>query len=154
MSVRDAERARDAANAGDVAIHDAKPARSRPRYVAAVLATIATGLASRAWASALPWWLAKNLGDALYATMVFWGFGVLAPRARTSRVGLAALAFCVAIELSQRYRAPWIDAVRATLPGRLILGQGFHAFDLVCYVLGAALAAGLELVVRRCRAES
>ena len=124
-------------------------ARSRGRYAAAVAATIVAGLASRAYAAYLPWWLAKNAGDALYATMVFWGFGLLAPRARTSRLALAATAFCFAIELTQRYHAPWIDAVRATTPGRLVLGQGFHAFDLVCYVIGVGLGVGLELVFRR-----
>lgn len=100
----------------------------------------------------MPWWLAKNLGDALYATMVFWGFGFLAPRASTPRVALAAVAFCFAIELSQAYHAPWIDGVRATTPGRLVLGQGFHAFDLVCYVLGIALAMALESLGRRAAA--
>ena len=125
------------------------PARSRWRYAFAVAATIATGLASRAYAAHLPWWLAKNAGDALYATMVFFGFGFLAPRAKTSMVALGATAFCVAIEVMQLYQAPWINAVRATTPGRLVLGQGFHAFDLVCYVLGVGLGVGLELAVRR-----
>jgi len=130
------------------------PVRSRWRYAFAVAATIAVGLASRAYAAHLPWWLAKNAGDALYATMVFFGFGFLATRAKTSMVAFAAMAFCVAIEFMQLYRAPWIDAVRATTPGRLVLGQGFHAFDLVCYGLGVGLGVGLELAVRRRYARS
>jgi hypothetical protein len=121
-------------------------------YAAAVVATIGAGLASRVYSAYLPWWLAKNLGDALYATMVFWGFGFLAPRAQTWRVALAAVAFCFAVELSQTYHAPWIDGVRATTPGHLVLGQGFHAFDLVCYVLGVALGVALERVGRRAAA--
>jgi hypothetical protein len=125
--------------------------RSRGWYAAAVAATIVAGLGSRAIAAHLPWWLAKNAGDALYATMMFWGLGVVAPRARTSRVAVVALAACCAIEASQAYRAPWIDAVRATTPGRLVLGQGFHAFDLVCYAIGVGLAVALELGVRRLR---
>ena len=45
--------------------------------------------------------------------------------------------------------AVWI---RATLPGRLVLGQGFHALDLVCYVIGVALGVAVELaVLRLCR---
>jgi len=132
-----------------VVASDSPAARSRWRYAVAVAVTIAAGLASRAYAAHLPWWLAKNAGDALYATMVFFGFGFVAPRARTSRVALAAAAFCFAVELAQLYRAPWIDAVRATTPGRLVLGQGFHAFDLVCYVIGVGVGAGLELAVRR-----
>ncbi|HSR95969.1 MAG TPA: DUF2809 domain-containing protein [Kofleriaceae bacterium] len=123
--------------------------RSRWVYAAAAVATIGAGLASRAYSRHLPWWLAKNLGDALYAPMVFWSVGFLAPRVRTSRVAIAAVAFCFAIELSQAYHAPWIDGVRATTPGRLVLGQGFHAFDLVCYVLGVALAVSLEHLGRR-----
>jgi hypothetical protein len=130
-------------------------ARSRWRYAAAAALTIAVGLASRSYHAYLPWWLAKNAGDALYATMVVFGTGFLAPRASTARVALAATAFCFAIELSQLYRAPWIDSVRETTPGRLVLGQGFHAFDLVCYVIGAALGASLDLGLRgRARAAS
>jgi hypothetical protein len=125
--------------------------RSRVAYAAAVVVTIGAGLASRRCAAQLPWWLAENAGDALYATMVFWGLGFLLPRARTASVALAATAFCFAIELSQLYRAPWLDAIRATTPGHLVLGQGFHATDLVCYAIGAALAAGIELMVRRLR---
>lgn len=124
-------------------------ARSRWRCAAATVATIVAGLASRAYGAHLPWWLAKNAGDALYATMVFWALGFLVPRARAARVALAAVAFCFAIELGQLYHAPWIDGVRATTPGRLVLGQGFHALDLVCYVIGVALGAGLELGLRR-----
>jgi hypothetical protein len=126
-------------------------ARSRTIYAVAVVVTIALGLASRAYAARLPWWLAKNAGDALYATMVFWGLGAVAPRARTATVAAAALGFCVAIELSQLYRAPWLDAARATTPGHLVLGQGFHAFDLVCYAIGVAIAAAIEVIARRLR---
>lgn len=122
--------------------------RSRGWYAAAVALTIAAGLGSRAVASALPWWLAKNAGDALYATMVFFGIGFVAPGTRTSSAAAIALVFCAAIEFSQAYHAPWLDAVRDTLPGRLVLGQGFHAFDLVCYAIGVALGAALELASR------
>ncbi|HEX3481289.1 MAG TPA: DUF2809 domain-containing protein [Kofleriaceae bacterium] len=122
--------------------------RSRGRYAAAVAVTIAAGLGSRAVASALPGWLAKNAGDALYATMVFFGIGFIAPRIRTSTAAAIALAFCAAIEGSQAYHTPWLDAVRDTLPGHLVLGQGFHAFDLVCYAIGVALGALLEIASR------
>ena len=119
--------------------------RTRITYACAVAATIALGLASRRFAAELPWWLAKNAGDGLYATMIYFGLRVLWPRARTWRVALGAVGFCATIEFSQLYQAPWIDAVRATTPGRLVLGQGFHAFDLACYAIGVALAVLLEL---------
>lgn len=118
--------------------------RSRIVCAGAVAVTIAAGLGSRAAGRQLPWWLATSAGDALYATMVYWAVAFVAPRARRSRLALVALAVCCAIELSQLVRAPWLDGVRATLPGRLVLGQGFVAFDLVCYAIGVALGAGSE----------
>jgi hypothetical protein len=105
-----------------------------------VALTIVAGLASRA--VPLPWWLAKNAGDALYATMIYFAVGFALPRASTVRVAIAALAWCFAVEGLQAVHVGWLDRVRATLPGRLVLGQGFHAFDLVCYVVGVALAIG------------
>jgi hypothetical protein len=120
----------------------------------AVAVTIAAGLGSRAVASALPWWLAKNAGDALYATMVFFGIGCVAPRMRTTTAAASALGFCAAIEGSQAYHAPWLDAVRDTRAGHLVLGQGFHAFDLVCYAIGVALGVALELAALRRRGRS
>ncbi len=111
--------------------------------------TIVVGLASRRYASHLPSWLAKNAGDALYATMMFWGIGLLLPRASTLRIALLATAFCFAVEASQLYHAPGIDAVRSTRLGALVLGSGFHALDLLCYVIGVALGAAIELGARR-----
>lgn len=129
-------------------MHSRPPPRSRLLYAGLVAVTIALGLASRRFAAALPSWLAKNAGDALYATMTYWGFGLLAPRARALHVAAAAAAFCFAIELGQLYHAPAIDAVRATRLGALVLGSGFHTLDLVCYVVGVALAAALERAVQ------
>jgi hypothetical protein len=124
-------------------------ARSRWIYAGAVVITIAIGLASRHFASALPWWLAKNAGDALYATMVYFGLAMLAPRAKPIWIALAAIAFCFAIETLQLYQAPWIEQIRATKLGGLVLGHGFHAFDLACYVIGVGLAVAIELAARR-----
>jgi hypothetical protein len=127
--------------------------RSRPRsravQAALVAITIVLGLASRRYAAHLPSWLAKNAGDALYATMMFWGIGLLAPRISTLGAALGAAGLCFAIEASQLYHAPGIDAVRATRLGALVLGSGFHALDLLCYVIGVVVAAGIELTARR-----
>ena len=51
----------------------------------------------------------------------------------------------------QMVQAPWLDALRATLFGRLVLGQGFLWSDLVCYAAGIAIGvvAELALQVRR-----
>jgi hypothetical protein len=125
--------------------------RSRVAYAAALLLVIAAGLGSRVFGRFLPAFVAAYAGDTLYATMVFVLLGLAAPRWSTARVGAAALASSCAIEVSQLYHAPWIDAIRATVPGALVLGYGFLWSDLACYVAGVALAVGAERLTGRPR---
>ncbi len=121
--------------------------RPRLAYALATASTIALGLASRGFAAQLPTpvgtFVAAYVGDALWAAMVFFGISTLVPRvALRARVAIA-LAYCVATELSQLYHAPWIDELRATRLGGLVLGFGFLWSDLIAYTIGVAAAAVL-----------
>ena len=80
--------------------------------------------------------------------MVFAGFGFLLPRASTLVVALLALTFSWSVEFSQLYHAPWIDAIRATIPGKLVLGNTFNWLDLPAYAVGIALGALVEWRLR------
>ena len=123
--------------------------QARPgRTLALLAATIALGLATRRFPGAFPDLIARYGGDALWAAMVLWFVVLLRPRLAVRRAALVAISIAAAVELSQRYHAPWIDAVRATRMGALALGQGFLWSDLVCYAVGVGLAAALELALR------
>jgi glycopeptide antibiotics resistance protein len=74
--------------------------------------------------------------------MVFWGIGFLFVKMSTGKVMAAALLLSYAIEFSQLYQADWINALRHTTLGGLVLGFGFLWSDLVCYTAGV-LAGGL-----------
>ena len=50
-----------------------------------------------------------------------------------------ALSFSYLIEVSQLYHAPWIDSIRATTLGGLVLGFGFLWSDIACYTVGVTL---------------
>ena len=84
------------------------------------------------------------LGDALWAAMVYWWAGALAPSLGVGARTRAALVFAFGIEWSQCYHAPGIDAVRATPLGHLVLGSDFDARDLLAYAVGVASAALVE----------
>jgi hypothetical protein len=123
--------------------------RSRAPFVALAALTIPCGLALRYTAVPLPRLVTTEGGDALYATLVYFLARVLWPAPlRRARAALAAVGFCFAIEIGQLCHAPWIDGVRKTVLGGLILGHGFLAVDLLAYVLG--VGAGL-LVERAAR---
>lgn len=123
--------------------------RSRVRLLALTGATIALGLATRAAPAAFPGVVATYGGDVLWATMVAWLVALVQPAVRTRTMAAVALGVSWLVEVSQLVHVPWLDAVRATRVGALVLGQGFLWSDLVCYAVGAALAAGVDVAVRR-----
>ena len=59
--------------------------------------------------------------------------------------------FFYGIELSQLYHALWIDAIRNTTLGGLIIGFGFLWSDLVCYTIGKTSRLPLYNSCRGCR---
>ncbi len=96
--------------------------------------------------------MATYAGDALWAAAAYLALGVAWPSAPFMRRAAAAFAFAVAVEASQLYHAPWIDGIRATRLGALVLGSGFIWSDLACYAVGvAACAAGERLADRLVR---
>jgi sugar lactone lactonase YvrE len=114
--------------------------------------TVLAGLGSRKYPDALPHFLAEYFGDTVWALMVFLLLGLVFPRATTARLATSALAVAYLDELTQLYHAPWIDSIRDTRLGGLILGQGFLWSDLVCYAAGIGVgAAGEWLAARRAR---
>ena len=123
--------------------------RSRILCFGLLLATVALGLATRQYPSAFPPWLARDGGDALWAGTVFWLVALLRPGLATRRVARAALAIAYGVELSQLYHAPWIDAVRASRLGALVLGQGFVWSDLFRYAAGVGLVAPVDAWLTR-----
>lgn len=125
--------------------------RSRAVYLALTAAVVALGLASRRYRAALPSFLGAYAGDTLWAAMVFLLGAVVCNRSRTSTLLLGALLFAFGIELSQLYHAPWIDTIRGSRLGGLVLGFDFVWSDLLCYTAGACAAAGLDLMLVRSR---
>jgi hypothetical protein len=87
-----------------------------------------------------------NAGTALYASMVYAGVFVLAPRTRPWVAGPAAIVFCWAVEISQLTGLPAELSQRSAI-ARLALGVQFDAEDLFWYVVGAVPLAVLHHVV-------
>lgn len=113
--------------------------RNRAIYAMAAALVIGTGLLWRSGLVPLSDFVSKYGGDALWALMVFLCFGIAFHRSSTVRIALAALCFAWCIEFLQLYHAPWIDGIRSTRPGRLVLGTTFNSPDLLAYVIGIAL---------------
>ena len=126
--------------------------RNRLIYFALALITMLLGLASRSSLVVLPEFLSVFAGDVLWALMVFWLFRTMQPLALILHSAILALCFTFAIEFTQLYNAPWIDVIRATKLGGLVLGFGFKPSDLLCYSVGEAIGCTLDTVfLNRCK---
>ncbi|WP_349655092.1 DUF2809 domain-containing protein [Neobacillus sp. YX16] len=55
--------------------------------------------------------------------------------------------FSFSIEFSQLYQEEWINQIRGTLLGALILGKGFLTVDLIRYTTGIAIASSLDRLI-------
>lgn len=121
--------------------------RTRTSYIAAALLTITAGLLVHLRGEALGSAARDMIGDALWAAMIAWWVGALVPRARLLSRSAAAYAICAVVEVSQLYHTPWLDALRATTVGHLVLGSGFDPRDLAAYAVGVAGAGLFEVVI-------
>lgn len=123
--------------------------RNRILYGAIEVGVIATGLGTRRYGKHLPEVIAVYGGDTLWALMVFVGIGLIARAWPTKWVAGLALAVCYGVEISQLYHAGWIDQLRHSAVGGLVLGQGFLWSDLVCYTVGVGLGIAAETLWSR-----
>jgi hypothetical protein len=115
--------------------------KKRLLLIPVILIVIGLGLLSRK-VSILP----AATGDLLYALMMFYILRLVLIKKSAPVIGVISLVICFGIECMQLIQVPWLNEMRATLPGRLILGQGFLWTDLVAYTLGASVGVMLEKV--------
>jgi hypothetical protein len=123
--------------------------RTRGAHAFSLVAVIALGLASRKYPSLFPDALGKYPGDALWALMVFLFLGIIRPSQSTGLRALIALGVAYLDEVSQLYHAPWINAVRTTTLGHLVLGSAFSWMDIVAYTVGVVTGSVVEIYARR-----
>ena len=120
--------------------------RSRILYLILTIITIILGLSSRK-VSGLPQIISAYSGDILWALMMFLIIAFIFKKKSTIFIISWAIILSFGIEISQLYHAPWIDSIRATTLGGLILGFGFLWSDLICYTVGIVFGAIIDKLI-------
>ncbi|ABS40708.1 DUF2809 domain-containing protein [Clostridium botulinum] len=118
--------------------------RNRLVYGFATFIVMFLGLCSRKLKYFIPDFLNVYLGDTLWALMIFMLFAFIFKGTKTKMVALMALAFCYLIEISQLYHSNWIDNIRKTTLGGLVLGYVFSWKDLLAYAIGIGIGIIVE----------
>jgi len=122
--------------------------RPRPLALSLVLmvVTMIGGLVIRFVPFGLLPVVVKYGGSMLWALMIYWIVSTLLPSLRLCAVALLTAGITVSVEFFKLYHAPALDAFRLTLPGILLLGRFFSAWDILAYWI--AIAAGVFLDAR------
>lgn len=123
--------------------------RSRILLALMIIVVIAAGLASRKYPWLFPTVLDKYPGDSLWAIMVFLGFAFLWPKAKTLSLATLAIFFSLAIETSQLYQADWINNIRSTTLGHLVLGAAFSWTDILAYAVGIGIVSSIDAGINK-----
>ena len=108
---------------------------NRLNYFISIILILILGILSRK-ISGIPLFI----GDMLYAVLIYFGFRFLFIDSTKSTSLLFSLLFCFGIEFLQLVQIDWLIAIRKTILGHYILGEGFLWLDLLCYVIGTLLA--------------
>ena len=122
--------------------------RRRLLYIISIVIVIALGLASRK-IMGFPYFVYEYVGDVLWAVKVYIIFAVLFPSEKIPLISVVTFFFSFLIEFSQIYHAPWIDSIRDTFIGGLVLGYGFLWSDILCYLIVTAIGAVLYSILLR-----
>lgn len=121
-----------------------KKNRNRSICILIMISFMVLGLLSRKINENLPVIINVYLGDLLWSMMIYFATTFVFYRSTVVRIIMFSLLFCYGIEVSQLYHEPWIDSIRATTLGGLILGYGFLWSDILSYTLGVAAAAVID----------
>lgn len=118
-------------------------------YISIIIIVIFLGLLSRKLTDYLPNIINLFLGDSLWAMMIFFFCKLFWENWKLKKVGLTSLTFCFIIELSQLYQANWINVIRKTTLGWLILWRGFLWSDLLAYTIGISLGIIIDIFIQK-----
>lgn len=93
--------------------------------------------------------IAEYGGDVIWAGMFLFLLRVFFSRVKLWKLALVCYAMGLADELLQLYHAPWIESIRQTRIGGLVLGFGFLWSDVICYAVGTIIAYLLISFIER-----
>ena len=81
--------------------------------------------------------------------VVFWIFvaACFFPRVKTWRLAAIVLAVTCGLEFAQLWHPAWLESMRRTFAGRVILGTTFDWYDFPPYFVGALLGWALLSIV-------
>jgi hypothetical protein len=111
----------------------------KTKYILFTLLFMVVGYTSRQYYPTTGTFIHDYVGDAIWAGMIYWGFRMIQSKSICMKSVIYAIIFCFGIEFLQLYHATWIESLRHTKLGGLILGFEFLWSDLLSYIIGISI---------------
>ncbi|NEQ72882.1 MAG: DUF2809 domain-containing protein [Okeania sp. SIO2C9] len=113
--------------------------RYRITILICLILTLILGFVTKFYQGLFSEWLNNSFSSIFYEA--FWIFLVIFIRPRLQPGLVAFWVFIVTcfLEFMQLWKPPFLQAIRATLIGRLLLGNTFVWWDFLYYILGCTL---------------
>ncbi len=111
----------------------------RRKLLLSIVCIVPFGLMTKFYRGPGQGWLNDAFGGVPYE--IFWMLIVayLWPRLPPRTVALLVFAVTCLVEFLQLWQPAWLQTIRATLPGRLVLGNAFTWSDFLYYAIGCWL---------------
>ena len=100
-------------------------------------------------------WLKNGIGNITYEIFGIFLLAIIWPRSSLIKVAIGICLVTCGVEFLQGWQPPFLQALRSTFLGTIILGNHFSWLDFPWYILGSFLAWGsAEWLRRRCTSPS
>lgn len=119
--------------------------KKRIIYLLLVFLVMLAGLISRQYIFNIE--MPVFVGDILWGAMIYVGFRFLIVNKSKNLSLVLALGYSYLTEITQLYQGEWINAIRHTTLGALVLGFNFSFLDIFYYTVGIAIIAFLDYKV-------
>lgn len=108
----------------------------RRHLLLSIVFIVPLGLATKFYRGPGQAWLNDAFGGIPYE--IFWMLlvALIWPQLQPKAIALLVLITTCLLEFSQLWQPTWLQAMRATLPGRLVLGNAFTWSDFPYYAIG------------------
>lgn len=111
----------------------------RRHLLFSIMFIVPLGWASKFYRGSGQAWLNDAFGGIPYEIFGMLLVALIWPRWRPGAIALGVLLMTCLLELLQLWQPAWLQAIRATLPGRLVLGNTFAWGDFLYYAIGVGL---------------
>jgi hypothetical protein len=113
--------------------------RYRLKLLPVIFLIFIAGLGSKCYTGIGQEWVTSYVGDLLLPLFMILGVALFFPKTSPLPITVGVLSYNIVIEITQLWHAPFLEALRPTLFGKIFLGSYFAWNDIVCYFIGGGL---------------